>query len=342
MSRPWLATAPAVMLALMSCAGDRRRDEPSTPPAERALAELADLTEPDSAPPPPAAVGPLDDVAQIDRTLFSAAAARPLGRARAGDWLAENAEYGQTVADWWKRRPNLPTAERRTLYLLPLGHLFPESSPPIETLRRYIEIYFGLPAVVLPEVAVAEVKAHTRINPYSKNLQMNSVDVLTWMKKKVPADAYAVMAITETDLYPEDSWNFVFGQASFTDRVAVQSTARYHPSFYGQSASPLEARRMILRRTLMVVSHELGHAFGISHCTWYACAMNGSNHLEEADRRPLHVCPVDLRKLHRAAGFDVRERYEQLEAFYRELDFDDEADWIDDQLERGIDINPDP
>jgi hypothetical protein len=32
-------------------------------------------------------------------------------------------------------------------------------------------------------------------------------------------------------------------------------------------------------------------------CTAYACLMNGSNHQEEKDRRPMHLCPVCLRKL---------------------------------------------
>lgn len=33
------------------------------------------------------------------------------------------------------------------------------------------------------------------------------------------------------------------------------------------------------------------------HCTAYSCLMNGSNHQEEKDRRPLHLCPVCLQKL---------------------------------------------
>jgi archaemetzincin len=31
------------------------------------------------------------------------------------------------------------------------------------------------------------------------------------------------------DLYPEPSWNFVFGQASLNERVGVYSFARYGP-----------------------------------------------------------------------------------------------------------------
>ncbi len=322
----------AVVMALAACGGDPAPADPPPP-----LVKLdTESMEPETPPAPIAAVGALDDLPAVDRGFFSPEGFGALGDARPGDWLAEHAEYGQSVAAWWADRPNLPAPARRTLYLVPIGRLYPDSSPPIETLAAYIEAFFGLPVKMLPQVELREVGARTRTNEYTRNLQAHAADVLAWMKKHVPQDAYALLAVTETDLYPADSWNFVFGQASFKDRVAVQSTARYHPQFHGQATSPLEARRLILRRTLMVVSHELGHAFGISHCTWYACAMNGSNHLEEADRRPLHLCPVDLRKLHRSVGFDVRERYERLGAFYRDIGFDDDAAWIDDQLERGL------
>jgi len=46
--------------------------------------------------------------------------------------------------------------------------------------------------------------------------------------------------------------------------------------------------------------------------------MNGSNHLAESDARPLHLCPVDLRKLQWSIGFDVVERYRRLLDFCRQ------------------------
>ena len=45
------------------------------------------------------------------------------------------------------------------------------------------------------------------------------------------------------------------------------------------------------------MTHEIGHMFGVKHCVYYNCAMNGSNHLQESDRRTEHLCPVCLRKL---------------------------------------------
>ena len=41
--------------------------------------------------------------------------------------------------------------------------------------------------------------------------------ILTFLKKKKPEDAFCVVGITMIDLYPRDSWNFVFGQASLTE-----------------------------------------------------------------------------------------------------------------------------
>ena len=32
--------------------------------------------------------------------------------------------------------------------------------------------------------------------------------------------------------------------------------------------------------------HELGHMFGLPHCVFFSCCMNGSNHDEESQIRP--------------------------------------------------------
>jgi archaemetzincin len=67
--------------------------------------------------------------------------------------------------------------------------------------------------------------------------------------------------------------------------------------------------------------------FGLTHCVYFRCVFNGSNHLPESDARPMHECPVDLRKLHQSIGFDVPQRYANLYRFYRKSGFEDEAAW---------------
>lgn len=68
-------------------------------------------------------------------------------------------------------------------------------------------------------------------------------------------------------------------------------------------------------RVARTVSHELGHCFGIEHCVYYACAMQGSASIAEDARQPPYLCPVDLAKVLEATGGDLEERYRRLENF---------------------------
>ena len=43
--------------------------------------------------------------------------------------------------------------------------------------------------------------------------------------------------------------------------------------------------------------HELCHVFGMTHCPYFECLMNGSNQITEADHKPALLCPICLRKL---------------------------------------------
>jgi archaemetzincin len=140
------------------------------------------------------------------------------------------------------------------------------------------------------------------------------------------------LASPMTDLYPDPKWNFVFGQASLRERVGVYSFARYNPAFYREEHAR-DAHRLIFRRSCKVLAHEVSHMFGIEHCIWYRCLMNGSNHVDEADARPPHLCPVDLRKLQWSIGLDVASRYLRLLEFDRGAGFLDEARWIQKRLE---------
>ncbi|KAB8299981.1 hypothetical protein EYC80_000223 [Monilinia laxa] len=72
---------------------------------------------------------------------------------------------------------------------------------------------------------------------------------------------------------------------------------------------------LYLSRICRTASHELGHCFGIDHCIYYACCMQGSASIIEDSRQPPYLCPVDLAKVICATGADVEERYEVLLKF---------------------------
>ncbi|KAJ3771300.1 hypothetical protein FB446DRAFT_111717 [Lentinula raphanica] len=70
-----------------------------------------------------------------------------------------------------------------------------------------------------------------------------------------------------------------------------------------------------LARVCRTASHELGHCFGMDHCVYYACAMQGSASLAEDARQPPYVCPVDLEKMLQACSTTRDLRDEALLAF---------------------------
>lgn len=258
---------------------------------------------------------------------------KPIPAPNPGDWLAEHPEPGQTFDGFVREGNRRPDRVRNTLYLQPLGEFHTDRGPSIDTLREYGAAYFGMDMAILSTLELQGAGFRTRANPWTGGRQVLTTDVLAHIKAQLPNDAFCVLAITIEDLYPHPSWNFVFGQASSRDRVGVFSFARYDPAFYGESRKK-EGHQILLRRTCKVLVHEMAHMFGLDHCIFFSCVMNGSNHLPESDARPLHLCPVCLRKLNYSVGFDVASRYERLLRFYQKMGFDDDARWTNKHLGR--------
>ena len=131
------------------------------------------------------------------------------------------------------------------------------------------------------------------------------------LEKNIPPDAIVVMAVTAKDLYPSDSWNFVFGQASTKKRVGVSSIYRFTDTELDSTTYP-----MCLERLIKTSSHEIGHMFSCQHCTHAVCVMNGSNSLWESDQRPNRLCSECHKKLCWNLGFNVRDRLAALNQFF--------------------------
>lgn len=247
------------------------------------------------------------------------------------DWLAHHEEPGQSYDEYRRSAPVRPDGMHRILYLQPMGSFPAGHSPSLEILKEFASAYFTLDVRILPPLSLFECDFTTRINRFTGKKQVLTGDVLNLLRKRIPPDAYCILAITMEDLYPDPTWNFVFGQASLRERVGVFSFARYGPAFYGEGRTP-DYSTVLLFRSGKVLAHETGHMFGLHHCIYYHCCMNGSNHLEESDARPIHLCPVCLRKLYHSTGFDVSGRYRALGKLYEKVGFKEEARWVANRL----------
>lgn len=284
------------------------------------------------------AIGSTEELSETDQRAFDPNGFEPISKPKSGDWLAEHQETGQTFDQFKQQNWKQPDSSCNTMYLQPQGRFPDNKSPSLELLREYVENYYTIRVNINNPLYLKKHKITIRINPYSRNIQILTSDVLNILRKKLPKDAFCLMGISMEDLYPNPSWNFVFGQASLQDRIGVYSFARYHPAFYREKPDK-NFMHTLLKRSCKVLVHEIGHMFGLSHCIYFHCIMNGSNHLQESDSRPLHLCPVCLHKLHYSIGLDITERYQKLHNFYQQHGFTDEADTITNRLDYILDIN---
>jgi archaemetzincin len=119
----------------------------------------------------------------------------------------------------------------------------------------------------------------------AKRGQYQSVEMMKMLAQQAPRNAARVLGITDVDL-AIPMLSFLFGQAQFDGPIAVVSLCRLHQEFYG-----LPPQESLLReRTVKEVLHELGHTFGLVHCSDSTCAMSLATHIELVDTKAEQYC----------------------------------------------------
>ncbi|XP_067676559.1 archaemetzincin-2-like [Haliotis asinina] len=246
------------------------------------------------------------------------------------DWLKHHREHGQTFYDFLTSLRYSPDSVRHRIYIQPFS-IDEELVPPdiITAIQSYAHIFFGMDVEVLIPISLKG-DVPERVNANSRTLQVNAFVVLNRLVKLVRTDAFCVAGVTLCDLYPQDDWNFVFGVASSHTRCGVYSLARYLDNFGMQRTSIFKytGDSTLLVRACKTLCHELGHMFGLTHCVHFKCLMNGSNHVQELDSRPIFLCPVCLRKLHYSCDFDMAQRYKKMLNFWTTCGARREVKWL--------------
>lgn len=122
--------------------------------------------------------------------------------------------------------------------------------------------------------------------------QYHSTLVLAQLLKHLPDESAKIIGITSVDLYIP-ILTFVFGESQLDGNGAVISTFRLRNEYYGLP----EDKDLFFERTLKEAVHELGHAFGLTHCPDYECVMNSSTYVEDIDQKQSQFCPTCREKI---------------------------------------------
>jgi archaemetzincin len=181
------------------------------------------------------------------------------------------------------------------IYLVPLGGEIVEH---LADVAESIQEQFGL------KVKIEEDRGLPHFAQDSVRQQYNSNIILKSLIDSCPPDGLKILGITPVDLF-SPIFSYVFGEAQFGGKGALVSSFRLQGNGVGPTANgcpPLVSR---LEKECL---HELGHTFGLRHCSDPDCLMHYSVGVECADRKFAFFCPAcrDLMIWHMAGDLFLK------------------------------------
>jgi archaemetzincin len=118
----------------------------------------------------------------------------------------------------------------------------------------------------------------------ARRQQHSSTRILRWLLQARPRHPGKIVGLTDADLFIP-ILTFVYGEAQLGGRAAVVSTARL------SSDSGFRLDRGLLKdRVVKETVHELGHTFGLIHCSRPSCVMARSVNLVQVDAKDPALC----------------------------------------------------
>ena len=117
----------------------------------------------------------------------------------------------------------------------------------------------------------------------ARRRQTSSTRLLEWLADQRPPQAARVVGVLASDLFIP-VLTFVFGEAQLNGRSAVVSTARL-----GAPGAPA-GDKVLFSRLAKECVHELGHTYGLTHCTDPRCVMSRSASVIDVDTKTATFC----------------------------------------------------
>lgn len=122
--------------------------------------------------------------------------------------------------------------------------------------------------------------------------QYNGNSLLKKLDDEYSADSCKTIGLFSVDLFIP-ILTYIFGQAYLNGKAGIASYHRLTNELYGIRKDD----DLLLQRFNKEVIHELGHMFGLIHCTDPLCVMRSSTYVEDIDLKESDFCGLCGRTL---------------------------------------------
>jgi archaemetzincin len=135
----------------------------------------------------------------------------------------------------------------------------------------------------------------------AKRNQYLSDHLLSWLQQTLkPSNGTKLLAVCSFDAY-FGNYNFCFGEAIIGGRVAAVYLQRLllHD---GNGDGDNKVRSLLQDRLIKEAIHELGHTFGLRHCSLGSCIMYKSKTILDTDIKRREFCKICICTLANSIG----------------------------------------
>jgi archaemetzincin len=162
------------------------------------------------------------------------------------------------------------------IYVVPIATPYSHWLAPLE---QKVAQCFGLP------VKRIRCDIDLKMTYDSGRRQYNSSQILLQLIRSAPSDAVKILGIATVDLFIP-ILTYVFGEAQLGGIGALVSIHRLNNRLYGLP----DDDQLLLERLNKESIHELGHTFGLLHCSTPGCVLSASTYVEDIDQKSDQIC----------------------------------------------------
>lgn len=181
---------------------------------------------------------------------------------------------------------------KSTIYIQQIGEL---DKSVLVDLKNYLELEFKnkkISIIIIQEqIQLEDSEYNSKEEQYKADQILNRLIKLNKNKHY-----FRLLGVMDNDIYTKN-YKFIFGITRLYSNVALISITRLREKFYeklGSTCRKPKNKKIFDLRVLKEAIHELGHTFGLKHCSNF-CVMLFSNCLADTDKKPAKYCPSCLK-----------------------------------------------